>query len=67
MIEVLGLKHAHEAWTALEATSHMTNDPEGVDIPVVYSGNERVMVGNGQSLSHWLRFHSSSQQPITFI
>ena len=29
----------------------MTNDPEGVDVPVVYSGNERVMVGNGQSLS----------------
>jgi len=29
----------------------MTNDPEGVDIPAVYSGNERVMVGNGQSLS----------------
>jgi len=33
------------------ATSHMTNDPEGVDIPAVYFGNERVMVGNGQSLS----------------
>ncbi|GFS35858.1 hypothetical protein Acr_00g0042540 [Actinidia rufa] len=32
------------------ATSHMTHDPEGVDVPVVYSGNERVMVGNGQSL-----------------
>ncbi|RVX04648.1 Retrovirus-related Pol polyprotein from transposon RE1 [Vitis vinifera] len=26
------------------ATSHLTNDPEGVDVPVVYSGNERVMV-----------------------
>jgi len=33
------------------ATSHTTNDPEGVDIPTVYSGNERVMVANGQSLS----------------
>jgi len=33
------------------ATSHMINDPEGVDIPAVYSANERVMVGNGQSLS----------------
>ena len=33
------------------ATSHMTNDPEGVDTPSLYSGNERVMVGNGQSLS----------------
>jgi len=33
------------------ATSHMTNDPEGVDVPVVYSGNERVMTGNGQYLS----------------
>jgi hypothetical protein len=32
------------------ATSHMTNDLEGVDIPAVYSGNERVMVVNGQSL-----------------
>jgi hypothetical protein len=29
----------------------MTNDPEGVDVPVVYSGNERVMNGNGQYLS----------------
>lgn len=28
----------------------MTHDPEGVDVPAVYSGNERVMVGNGQSL-----------------
>ena len=28
-------------------SGHMTNDPEGVDIPAVYSGNERVMVGNG--------------------
>ena len=32
------------------ATSHMTNDPEDVDVHVVYSSNERVMVGNGQSL-----------------
>ena len=29
-------------------TSHLTNDPEGVDVPAVYSGNEQVMVGNGQ-------------------
>ena len=29
----------------------MTNDPEGVDVPAIYSGNEQVMVGNGQSLS----------------
>ncbi|GFZ05452.1 hypothetical protein Acr_17g0010240 [Actinidia rufa] len=29
------------------ATSHMTHDPEGVDVPAIYSGNERVMVGNG--------------------
>lgn len=33
------------------ATSHMTHDPDGVDTLVAYSGNERVMVGNGQSLS----------------
>ncbi|RVW25418.1 Retrovirus-related Pol polyprotein from transposon RE1 [Vitis vinifera] len=33
------------------ATSHMTSDTEGVDQPAVYSGNERVMVGNGQSLA----------------
>ena len=33
------------------ATSHLTNDPEGVDVPAIYSGNEQVMVGNGQSLS----------------
>ena len=33
------------------ATSHMTSDTEGVDQPTVYSGNERVMVGNGQSLA----------------
>ena len=30
------------------ATSHMTHDPKGVDVPVVYSSNERVTVGNGQ-------------------
>ncbi|KAF5450139.1 hypothetical protein F2P56_030514 [Juglans regia] len=29
------------------ATSHMTSDTEGVDQPAAYSGNERVMVGNG--------------------
>ncbi|RVX21294.1 Retrovirus-related Pol polyprotein from transposon RE1 [Vitis vinifera] len=29
----------------------MTSDIEGVDQPTVYSGNERVMVGNGQSLA----------------
>lgn len=29
----------------------MTSDTKGVDQPVVYSGNERVMVGNGQSLA----------------
>lgn len=28
----------------------MTHDPNGVDTLVAYSGNERVMVGNGQSL-----------------
>jgi hypothetical protein len=28
----------------------MTNDPEDVNVHVVYSSNERVMVGNGQSL-----------------
>ena len=33
------------------ATSHLTNDPEGVDVPTVYSGNEQVMVGKGQSFS----------------
>ena len=33
------------------ATSHLTNNPKGVDVPAVYSSNERVMVGNGQSLS----------------
>nr|CAN61640.1 hypothetical protein VITISV_021909 [Vitis vinifera] len=33
------------------ATSHMTSDTEGVNQPDVYSGNERVMVGNGQSLA----------------
>ncbi|RVW74886.1 Retrovirus-related Pol polyprotein from transposon RE1 [Vitis vinifera] len=33
------------------ATSHMTSDTEGVDQSTVYSGNERVMVGNGQSLA----------------
>lgn len=33
------------------ATSHMTHDPDGVDTLVAYSGNEHVMVGNGQSLS----------------
>ena len=33
------------------ATSHMINDPKGVDVFVVYSGNKMVMVGNGQSLS----------------
>ncbi|RVW37367.1 hypothetical protein CK203_087703 [Vitis vinifera] len=35
------------------ATSHLTNDPEGVDVPVVYSGNERVMVGNGGFQMRW--------------
>ena len=29
------------------ATSHLTNDLECVDVPVVDFGNERVMVGNG--------------------
>ena len=29
----------------------MTNDIEGVNVHVVYSGNERVMIGNGQSPS----------------
>ncbi|KAL6325439.1 hypothetical protein AAG906_023284 [Vitis piasezkii] len=33
------------------ATSHMTSDTEVVDQPALYSGNERVMVGNGQSLA----------------
>ncbi|KAJ0039775.1 hypothetical protein Pint_26555 [Pistacia integerrima] len=33
------------------ATSHMTSDIEGVDQLVVYSHNERVMVGNGQALT----------------
>ncbi|RVW91359.1 Retrovirus-related Pol polyprotein from transposon RE1 [Vitis vinifera] len=33
------------------AASHMTSDTKGVDQPAVYSGNERVMVGNGQSLA----------------
>ena len=32
-------------------TSHMTSDSEVVDQPALYSGNERVMVGNGQSLA----------------
>ena len=32
-------------------TSHMTSDTEVVDQPALYSGNERVMVGNGQSLA----------------
>ena len=29
------------------ATSHMTNDLEGVDVPVVYFGNERALVMKG--------------------
>ena len=33
------------------ATFHMTSDTEVVDQPALYSGNERVMVGNGQSLA----------------
>ena len=33
------------------AISHMTSDTEVVDQPTLYSGNERVMVGNGQSLA----------------
>ena len=33
------------------ATSHMTSDTEVVDQPALYFGNERVMVGNGQSLA----------------
>ena len=33
------------------ATPHLTNDPDGVDVPTIYSGNEWVMVSNGQSLS----------------
>jgi hypothetical protein len=32
------------------ATSHMTNDPKDVDVHVVYSSNEKVMVGNGKYL-----------------
>uniref|UniRef100_A0A6N2L1Z6 Uncharacterized protein n=1 Tax=Salix viminalis TaxID=40686 RepID=A0A6N2L1Z6_SALVM len=32
------------------ATSHMTNTPEILDDSAEYTGNERVMVGNGQSL-----------------
>jgi hypothetical protein len=32
------------------ATSHMTNNPGNLDDPATYSGNERLMVGNGQSL-----------------
>jgi hypothetical protein len=31
-------------------TSHMTNNPDNLDDPAICSGNERVMVGNGQSL-----------------
>ncbi|RVW30074.1 Retrovirus-related Pol polyprotein from transposon RE1 [Vitis vinifera] len=33
------------------ATFHMTSDTEVVDQLALYSGNERVMVGNGQSLA----------------
>ncbi|XP_011010893.1 PREDICTED: uncharacterized protein LOC105115645 [Populus euphratica] len=32
------------------ATSHMTNNPANLDDLAIYFGNERVMVGNGQSL-----------------
>ena len=40
-----------EQYLDFGVTSHLTNDPKGVDVPAIYSGNERVMVGNGQSLS----------------
>ncbi|KAL6335523.1 hypothetical protein AAG906_030651 [Vitis piasezkii] len=33
------------------AMSHMTSDTKVVDQPALYSSNERVMVGNGQSLA----------------
>jgi hypothetical protein len=28
----------------------MTNNPNNLDVPATYTGNKRVMVGNGQSL-----------------
>ncbi|KAG6750920.1 hypothetical protein POTOM_045435 [Populus tomentosa] len=48
-LRALGL-HRSSWYLDSNATSHMTNDLEGVDIPVVYFGNKRVMVGNGLSL-----------------
>ena len=51
------------------ATSHLTNDPEGVDVSVVYSGNEQVMVGNGQSfsISHTGSFSTLVPQSSLFL
>ena len=35
----------------LAATSHMTNDVNALDNSVPYTGNQRVYVGNGNSIS----------------
>ena len=32
------------------ATSHITNNSDNLDVSTIYTGNERVLVGNGQSL-----------------
>uniref|UniRef100_A0A6N2KNP9 Integrase catalytic domain-containing protein n=1 Tax=Salix viminalis TaxID=40686 RepID=A0A6N2KNP9_SALVM len=41
----------NEWYTDTGATSHMTNDVTALDKSVPYTGNQRVVVGNGQSLS----------------
>jgi hypothetical protein len=40
----------HEWFLDSGATSHITNNPDNLDVSTVYAGNERVLVGNGQSL-----------------
>jgi len=33
------------------ATSHITNNLDNLDVSIIYTSNERVLIGNGQSLS----------------
>jgi hypothetical protein len=40
----------HEWFLDSGATSHITNNPDNLDVSTVYTNNERVLVGNGQSL-----------------
>jgi len=40
----------HEWFPDSGATSHITNNSENLDVSTVYTGNERVLIGNGQSL-----------------